>query len=155
MRKSINLKHKNSFLVVFYMIFSILCATIAFYAEMNEAETSFDSIPSSLWWAIVTMTTVGYGDMYPITGKLIWRHHNVMLKCKTSLFRLGSIRWLCGSVLWYFMCGITDSIYFKCIWMWIQKGSNSVKICREFKGRRRKYQPRVQNFLILVTKTAK
>ena len=69
----------------------------------------------------------------------------------TSLLRLGSIRRVCSSVLWYFMCGIADSFHFKCIWMWIQKGSNSVKIRREFKRWRRKYQPRVQNSLILVT----
>ena len=53
---------------MFYMIFSILCATTAFYAEMNEPESKFESIPSALWWAIVTMTTVGYGDIFPTTG---------------------------------------------------------------------------------------
>jgi hypothetical protein len=36
-----------------------------YYAEIRESET-FPNMLVGMWWAVVTMTTVGYGDMYPM-----------------------------------------------------------------------------------------
>lgn len=50
----------------------LVSATLMYYAEHDAQPEQFSSIPATLWWAVVTLTTVGYGDVYPITvlGKL-------------------------------------------------------------------------------------
>ncbi|KPM07025.1 voltage-gated channel-like protein 2 [Sarcoptes scabiei] len=61
---------KELFLLVFFLMLGIVIfASLVYYAERLQANprNDFKSIPEGLWWAIVTMTTVGYGDMVPQT----------------------------------------------------------------------------------------
>jgi voltage-gated potassium channel len=39
-----------------------------YYAEHDAQPDKFSSIPETMWWSVATLTTVGYGDEYPITG---------------------------------------------------------------------------------------
>jgi voltage-gated potassium channel len=48
-------------------------ATALYWAEGVVQPDKFGSIPRSIWWAVVTLTTIGYGDAYPVTalGKVL------------------------------------------------------------------------------------
>ncbi|XP_050091855.1 potassium voltage-gated channel protein Shal isoform X4 [Anopheles aquasalis] len=61
------------FLVFSLAMAIIIFATVMFYAEKNVDGTNFTSIPAAFWYTIVTMTTLGYGDMVPetIAGKIV------------------------------------------------------------------------------------
>ncbi|KAK0412061.1 hypothetical protein QR680_006014 [Steinernema hermaphroditum] len=67
---------KELMLLVFFLVLGIVVfASLVYYAERIEPNPNnqFQSIPLGLWWAIVTMTTIGYGDMTPHTylGRII------------------------------------------------------------------------------------
>ena len=60
--------------VVFILLLLILfSSTMMYYAENAAQPNAFSSIPASMWWAVITLASVGYGDMTPVTvaGKLI------------------------------------------------------------------------------------
>ena len=49
-------------------VFLILSSTLMYYIENEAQPEKFGDIGQSMWWAVATLTTVGYGDVYPITG---------------------------------------------------------------------------------------
>lgn len=54
-----------SFLIVFLLM--VVASLLIFYAEHDAQPQQFSNAFSGLWWAAATLTTVGYGDIYPIT----------------------------------------------------------------------------------------
>ena len=60
-----------SLLVVFLLL--VVASLLIYYAEHDAQPESFNNAFSGLWWAVATLTTVGYGDIYPVTvfGRII------------------------------------------------------------------------------------
>jgi len=55
------------------LILIVFSGIVVYYVENPSQPDVFNNIGNSIWWALATLTTVGYGDIYPITvlGKLI------------------------------------------------------------------------------------
>ena len=58
---------KIAVFITFVIVLCIILGTVMYLVESNEG-SGFTSIPRSVYWAIVTLTTVGYGDIAPITA---------------------------------------------------------------------------------------
>jgi len=61
-----------SVLVIFLMVV-FLSSVAEYFLERDVQPATFGSVPAALWWAVVTMTTTGYGDVVPITplGRIV------------------------------------------------------------------------------------
>lgn len=59
--------------VILLSLLLILASALMYFAEHEAQPEVFSSIPHAMWWSIITLTTVGYGDVYPVTaaGKVL------------------------------------------------------------------------------------
>jgi voltage-gated potassium channel len=59
-----------SFVLTMFLV--IIASCLVYFAEHIAQPDKFTSIPATMWWAVVSLTTVGYGDMIPVTvmGKI-------------------------------------------------------------------------------------
>ena len=55
------------------LVLLVLASSSMYFLENGAQPERFSSIPASMWWAVSTLTTVGYGDVYPVTplGKVV------------------------------------------------------------------------------------
>lgn len=80
---------RQAFVAALYLMLValFLSSSLIYVAEHDAQPEAFPSIPETMWWSIVTLTTVGYGDVSPITasGKLIGAFTAIMGVCTVAL----------------------------------------------------------------------
>ncbi len=84
------IKHESrSFLATLYLLFLaiMISSTLIYVLEQQHQPETFGSIPESMWWALITLTTVGYGDVVPTTvaGKAVAVGTALMGVCVVAL----------------------------------------------------------------------
>jgi voltage-gated potassium channel len=79
----------RSFSAALYLmlIALFLSSSLMYIAEHDSQPDKFSSIPETMWWGLITLTTVGYGDVSPITplGKVIGALTAIMGVCTVAL----------------------------------------------------------------------
>ncbi len=64
----LKLKKEELVIAVFItLILLIISSSLMYFVENQAQPESFSSIPEAMWWGVATLTTVGYGDVYPVT----------------------------------------------------------------------------------------
>jgi voltage-gated potassium channel len=60
-------KEEFIFIVITLLVLIITITPLVYYFEKDAQPEVFTSMGTTMWWAVITFTTVGYGDMYPVT----------------------------------------------------------------------------------------
>jgi voltage-gated potassium channel len=66
------------------LLLVVAASSLMYFAEHEAQPAAFSSIPQTMWWAVMTITTVGYGDVYPVT------HVGRLLASMIALLGIGS-----------------------------------------------------------------
>lgn len=71
--KTVLTKHKLGYAIAFTTVLSVFLALLTLVFEEPARAANITSVGDALWWAATTVTTVGYGDLYPVTtgGRIV------------------------------------------------------------------------------------